>query len=177
MNIKKFESFKTKSGELYDYGCVMVYLNISNWDNIVSKIDESDLYQPNNQVYGYETSPHVTILYGLHSDVEDSDVINIFKNKSIKEICVDGIGVFPGEEFDVVKMNIESDILTSLNSKLMKLPNSNDYPDYIPHVTIAYILPGKGKKYVDNKYQHTFTRINKVVYEKTNGEKIEIPIN
>jgi len=27
---------------------------------------------------------------------------------------------------------------------------SNDYSKYIPHITIAYLLPGTGKKYVKN---------------------------
>ena len=177
MNIKSFENFTQRSGDLYDFGCVMAYLNIPNWNSIVLSIDESDLYKPDDPVYGYETSPHVTILYGLHTEVDDSDVIDIFKNRSLTDIEIEGIGCFENKDYDVIKMNIKSDKLLFFNTELMKLPHTTEFPDYKPHITMAYVLPGLGKKYVDSSYRHTFNKVNKIVYSKPDGEKVNILLN
>lgn len=178
MNIEKFENFVQKNGDLFDYGCVLVYPSIPNWNNITSIIDKEDLYKPNDPIYGYETSPHISILYGLFSNVKDQDVINVFKDISINDIEINGIGVFENKEYDVVKLNIKSNTLHLLNKELLKLPHTSDYyQNYHPHMTLAFVLKGRGKKYVDDNYQHNFNKINKVVYSKTNNEKIEIPLN
>lgn len=179
MKIKNFKSFnETKSGELYDYGCVMVYLNIPDWERLVTKVPEEELYMKEDPTYGYETSPHCTILYGLHSDVSDEDVASIFRDVSRNDISIeiDGIGFFSGKDYDVVKMNVKSDKLTELNSKLTKLPHTTDYPDYHPHITMSYVLKGNGQKYVNPNFHLRFNRIDKIVYSKTNGEELEIPL-
>ena len=178
--IRTYQQFlESKSGKLYRYGCVMVYLDIPNWENIVSHIDQEDLYKPEVKRFGLETDPHVTILYGLHSDVNDEDVINVFKDISSNDIVlnVDGIGIFENPEFDVIKMNVKSDTLNILNEELKKLPHTSDYPDYKPHITIAYLLPGTGKKYIESDYKYTFNQVKKIIYSKANGEKIEISID
>ena len=180
MQIKKFKSFfETKSGNLYDYGCVMMYLDISNWEDISNSIEYSDLYLPNDKTHGSEKSPHVTLLYGLHSDVKDSDVVDAFSGISKKDIQIkiDGIGSFENKDFDVVKMNIESSILHEINNKLRKLSHTSDFPNYSPHITIAYVLPGSSKKYTNPSYNYLINTVNKIVYTKTNGEEIEIAVN
>lgn len=178
--IQKYQQFlEAKSGKLYRYGCVMVYLDIPNWNNIVSHIDTEDLYKPNQRRFGLETDPHVTILYGLHSDVNDKDVIDVFKGLKSDEldVNVDGIDIFENEEFDVIKMNVKSEKLNHLNQELRRLPHTSDYPDYKPHITIAYLLPGTGKKYIESDYKYTFNQIKKIVYSKANGEKVEIDLD
>ena len=49
---------------------------------------------------------------------------------------------------DVVKFDIISSDLDNLNKLMIdNFDYTNDYPEYHPHTTIAYVLPGKGKKY------------------------------
>lgn len=179
MEIKNYQSFlEAKSGKLYRYGCVMVYLDIPNWDSIVSHINSEDLYKPEEKRFGLETDPHVTILYGLHSDVSDEDVFNVFKNIKASDISldVDGIDCFENKDFDVIKMNVKSDTLNLLNKELSKLPHTTDYPDYKPHITIAYLLPGMGEKYIESDYKYTFNQVKKIIYSKANGQKLEITL-
>ena len=58
----------------YDYGCVMLQLPIKKeiWSEIQSFINEDDIEY--NDDLGRETDPHITLLYGIHADVNDSDV-------------------------------------------------------------------------------------------------------
>jgi 2'-5' RNA ligase len=179
MIITNYNSFlEAKSGKLYRYGCVMVYLDIPNWESIVSHIDESDLYKPDNRRYAYESDPHVTILFGLHPEVSDDDVFNVFKNIKSSDISIDisGVDIFENSDFDVVKMNVKPGILNTLNKELLKLPHTTDYPDYKPHITMAYVLPGEGQKYIQPEYQYTFDQVKKIIYSKSNGEKLEITL-
>ena len=179
MIIKNYNSFlESKSGKLYRYGCVMVYLNIPNWDSIVSHIDKSDLYKPEERRYGYETDPHVTILFGLYKEVSDEDVFNVFKDIKPTDISIDvnGIDIFENDDFDVVKMNVRPGILNSLNKELSKLPHTTDYPEYKPHITMAYVQKGQGQKYIESDYHYTFSQVKKIIYSKPNGDKLEITL-
>jgi 2'-5' RNA ligase len=176
MRIKKFNEMK--SGDMYDYGCVMVYLDIPNWEEIVSNINHQDLYLPEDPTHGRESDPHATILYGLHPEVTDEDVRNVIKNQNLSHIIldIDGIDTFQNKDYDVVKMNVKSDVLNHLNKEMSKLPHTTDYPDYKPHVTLGYVKPGQGKKYHRPDFKHSFNKLKKIVYSKTNGEKVEIPL-
>jgi len=176
MRIKKFNEMK--SGDMYDYGCVMVYLDIPNWEEIVSSINHQDLYLPEDPTHGRESDPHATILYGLHPEVTDEDVRNVIKNQNLSHIIldIDGIDTFQNKDYDVVKMNVKSDVLNHLNKEMSKLLHTTDYPDYKPHVTLGYVKPGQGKKYHRPDFKHSFNKLKKIVYSKTNGEKVEIPL-
>lgn len=176
--IKKFDEFleNGKGGNLYDYGCVMIYPKIENWKEITSIINSDDVYNSSDPAYGIENSPHITLLYGLHSNVSKEDVENIlskFKGKDIN-ISINGIGKFDGDDkFSVVKLNVDSPILHEINKELKKLPHTSDYPDYKPHMTIAYVRPGSADKYLSGDYRNKFTNIDKIVYSMTNGEKVQ----
>lgn len=175
--IKRFDEFleNKKNGSLYDYGCVMIYPKVENWKEIISTISNDDVYNPSDPTYGIESSPHITLLYGLHSNVTKEDVenaLNKFKGKDI-DISINGIGKFDDDKFSVVKLNVDSPLLHEINKELKKLPHTNDYPDYNPHMTIAYVKPGSADKYLSGDYRKKFTNIDKIVYSMTNGKKVQ----
>ena len=88
-------------------------------------------------------------------------------------IEVDGVGVFENDKFDVVKFNVNPDgALQHLFDELSKFPNSNEYPDYKPHITIAYVKKGMGKKYVKPDYKYTVNNVDKICYSMANGKKV-----
>lgn len=159
-----------------DYGCVMVYLNVNQdkWDAMQDMIDEDDLYQPEDDPsYGKESEPHVTVLYGLHSDNSDSDIekeINKIKRPDIK---FDGISSFSNPKFDVLKFDVLSKDMNKLNKKFREFPHTNDYPDYHPHCTIAYLKPNTAKKYIKKLkgFSDMDTDTSHVVYSKADGTK------
>ena len=181
--VKRFHEFRMisedKSGTNYEYGCLMLYVDIPNWGHLTNEIEKNDLYKPENERYGIEKEPHITILYGIHKDVDDDQVMSMFSDltQTNFDISVNGIDCFYNDEFDVLKLNVESSELNKLNKMARMLNHTNDYPTYKPHLTIAYLNKGMGNKYSDPTFHTKINNISKIVYSKTNGEKISIPLN
>lgn len=145
-NSKINESDKSKKLE---YGCLMLDVNVPNWKNITDKIKKEDIY--NKEGYGIEHEPHITLHYGFHDNVTADDVFDLLKSKTtLKPITIElnGISIFEGEEFDVVKFDVTNDDLIRYNEYVKELPYTSDFPVYHPHMTIGYVKPGEGKKYV-----------------------------
>ena len=141
------ESKKTK------YGCVMLFFKETDEiADLKSKIDDDNVYHKNDdngdEDYGIDREPHVTILYGLLEEVTDEDVKGVLWSEDVPELSVGKISLFEND-FDVVKFDIESDGLNSLNKKLSEFPFETDYPDYHPHSTICYAIKGKGADVIE----------------------------
>ena len=178
MIIKNYIQFiKESSG--YEYGCVMVEVPVSNWNEITSYIDPEDVYTGDDDTHGIQDNPHVTILYGLHDGVTEEQIKSVFEGftESIN-IEVDGIGIFENKDYDVVKFNVNPDgALQELHNRLSEFPNSNSFPDYKPHITIAYVNKGTGKKYVKPDYKYTVKNVDKITYSLPSGEKVNFKYN
>jgi 2'-5' RNA ligase len=182
MKLKLFEEFvnrlKEKKGDSYSKGCVMAYLDSlqPQMKELQSKISEEDIYtEEGDRTFGFEDEPHVTLLYGIHSDeVSDDEVMKIMEEMNWKQmINIGHIGLFENEKYDVLKLEASADWLREANKALCeKLPYSTDFPDYNPHVTVAYLKPGTGKRVVEELGSFDVeTAPDKIVYSLPNGEK------
>jgi len=136
-----------------NYNCLMLNVDIPNWEDLVRQlIDENDVYDNEDHEYGYEFEPHVTILYGIHNNVTISDLQRYLIPPHEVEVTMTNISVFENNEFDVVKFDIESPELVTINRELRdEIDYTETYPDYHPHMTLCYVKPGTGKKYVNDK--------------------------
>jgi len=163
---------KKDTKKKYPYGCSMIYFDFPQMKIIHDDILEDDVFT--EEGYGLETEPHVTLLYGLHSDeIKDDEVLDISSN-GITSIGLGNPSLFENEKYDVLKFDAEADFLHKINGELSKLPHTTDFPNYHPHCTIAYLKPGKGKKYAEmfkNRVYEVFP--TKVVYSKPDGTKLE----
>ncbi len=174
--VKNYQQYleSKHTGSDYKYGCIYFYLDIPHWNTLISHINEADLYEKENPSRGLETEPHITILYGIENTVRDSqvqDIMNQIDGDKI-QVLLQGIGSFQNKDNDVVKINVKSEYLHYLNSLFRGLPHQSDFPDYKPHVTMAYVNPGSGSKYIDDSFQLEISGIKQIVYSKANGEKI-----
>jgi 2'-5' RNA ligase len=70
-----------------------------------------------------------------------------------------------------LKIEVKDSLLNNYYDQLKKLPNHSNYPQYNPHVTIAYLNSGLGKKYVE-KNPNINLKVKSIVYTKPTGENI-----
>lgn len=140
----------------YSYASTQVNLPKEVGDKIISwgkkNIKDEDIYEDEeDDSKGREDMPHCTILYGLTSD-NPEPVKKLLKEERPIKATLGKVSLFEQDDYDVVKINVKSPDLHRLHKKLSdNLNNENSFPTYKPHVTIAYVKPGKGKKYSGNK--------------------------
>jgi 2'-5' RNA ligase len=177
-NIKKMNEqyLFERTGDI-EYAALMLEINIENWDEILKKIKKEDLYE--KEGFGKEKIPHITILYGFHNNVKSKDVFDKIKDelKTAFTVKIKNISCFNTKEYDVLKINIESKFLEKLNKIVKSFPYTNSFSDYHPHMTIAYLKRGCGRKYEDvidlgtNNTFHSTEEKFKIVYSTVNGNK------
>jgi len=99
--------------------------------------------------HGLETEPHITVKYGIHHDDPES-IRQIIEGAGPFRIRLGKLSVFEGtHDGDVLKVEVESPELRLLNKKIGTGVDVTDtHPEYNPHVTIAYLKPGKAEQYV-----------------------------
>jgi 2'-5' RNA ligase len=108
------------------------------------QIDHDDL-DPDE---GFGPDPHVTILYGLGDD-QEREATEILKKAGPLKAKIDAVDTFENDDYDVVIFRLESEDMQRVHDELDTLPNDNEWPEYKPHMTIAYVQPGLGRKYAD----------------------------
>lgn len=101
---------------------------------------------------GRESTPHVTVKYGLHTQ-DGRKVAAAIQGQPTVPATLGAISLFPGamsgKDYDVVKVDVNSPDLHKLNRYLCsKLPHVDTFSEYHPHITIAYVKAGEGAKYV-----------------------------
>lgn len=161
----------------HEFGCAMVYFQLPLMEALHKIIDEDDIYtgdDGSDRSYGLESEPHTTLLYGIHQDVSDEDVLVRAVHPDPKEILLDNVSCFENDDYDVLKFDAKAEWLHECNEKLTELPHTNKFPDYHPHATIGYLKKGTGKKYVKMlEGMQIQVTPEKVVYSKPNGDKVE----
>jgi 2'-5' RNA ligase len=149
----------------YEYGCIMALVDEEDSKKIIqfnkSIIPDEILYVEEGQEYGRETEPHVTVKFGFTKNYSKGGVGKLISNIDPFIIKITKIDIFSNEKFDVVKFNVESDFLRKLNTLVSKLPNEDKHPTYNPHLTLAYVRTGMGKRFIKtiNPIELTITRM------------------
>lgn len=169
---------EVKENHKNEYGCLMLNVKHPDWDSILSTINKEDLYE-DEPGFGAEKEPHVTILFGFHKNVDIDKIKEMVKDQDLKSIKIKskGISMFKGEDYDVIKFDIESEVLHDLN-KLMtdNFDYTSDFPNYHPHMTIAYVKKGKGKKYIDKKSKNFTFTCNEFLYSTAESKKTKFKL-
>jgi len=175
--IKLTDLIRENSTSTYDYGCVMLYFNVPEMNEIHSRIDKEHVYTESGDVtYGLEDEPHCTLLYGLHAGVSVSDVKWIIREYDFSKCEIHNASLFEND-YDVLKFDVKGDSLHECNATLSKLPHTTNYPDYHPHMTIGYLQKGTGKTYVQKlKGFKKSIKPKYIVYSTPNGNKYKIQI-
>lgn len=136
------------------FGCLMVNFAFTNWSDFIRRqVKPEDIYTEEEDElnhYGYEDESHCTVLFGFHhydGIIEDIKKF-LFPLEEIIDIWRGDISIFENEKYDVVKFELSSDKLTQMHNTLKQnFKNSDEHPEYKPHMTIAYVQKGKGINY------------------------------
>ena len=113
---------------------------------LASKVKDEDINK-DEAADGKPGEIHCTALYGL-TDPKPDKVEELLKGFGKVKARLGEVGLFETDKADVLKIAVESRDLQRMNKLLRTLPHENDYPDFKPHVTLAYLKPGKGKDYL-----------------------------
>lgn len=124
---------------------------------------------------GREGHIHVTVKYGIH--ITDPTVVrDIFYNQKPFEITLGKTDIFESDDKDVVIIPVYSPVLHGLNKTVSENYEVTDtYPEYKPHVTIAYVKKGCGKKYKGlEKFEGRNVLLDSVLFSGRDNRKTTI---
>lgn len=127
---------------------------ILDFGKMIPKAELYDSVDPEWSDGALETDIHVTALYGL-TNHEADPVQKAIAGHGPVTITLGKVSAFTtNPDYDVLKVDVTGKALHDLNAKIAKLPNANTFPDYKPHVTIAYLKKGEAAKYVgDDRFE------------------------
>lgn len=167
------------STSTYKYGCVMLYFDFPELQDIQNLIDPEDIYSEEGpQTYGLEDEPHVTLLYGLHEEVTPLSISNVIHSHNFGTVWLYEPSLFSQPNYDVFKFKAVGDSLHQVNRQLRQYPHTTSFPEYNPHLTIGYLKPGTVKKYIpilESKKLHEFELSPlHAVYSTADGKKHRI---
>lgn len=128
-------------------GCLMAMVSEEDTAKILqfSKqlIKNEDLYLEGNE-YGRETESHITIRYGFLKDLNELEIRHLIQGQKPFMAEIIGLDKFaPHPNYDVAVFKVNSPVLKRLNELSGIHLNENEYPDYNPHLTLAYVQKGK----------------------------------
>lgn len=124
-----------------------------------------------------ETEPHITVKYGLHADSPE-ELFGVLHGQPPITVTLGKTSLFKNDDFDVVKIDVDSPDLHALNEKIADaMPHTDTFPDYHPHVTLAYVKHGEGQRFVGDKSLEGETAIiRSLTFSGKNREQVRIPL-
>lgn len=103
-----------------------------------------------------EAKAHITLLYGLMQPGPEwrEHVDAVLDGWELPALRVKAIGAFPSpypdEPYSCIVAHIEvTPELLDAHQRLSLLPHINTFPEYTPHVTLAYVEEGATQKWID----------------------------
>ncbi len=127
---------------------------------------------------GVYLKTHVTVLYGVNEGVKATGIAQAIKDFKPFDVTLGKISHFPNPEWDVLKLSLEkSEDLLKLHEAIRDgVDTTLTYKNYSPHVTVAYLVPGKGKKYdgIDHFLTGQVVTVSNVFYHPTKGIAVNL---
>jgi 2'-5' RNA ligase len=99
---------------------------------------------------GVVRDPHITVKYGLLSS-DPVEVQAAIGSPGHIRVRLGKTTVFENPDGDVLVVEALSPDLETMHARLGAIANVGDFPEYRPHMTIAYLAPGEGRRYVGDR--------------------------
>lgn len=162
-----------------DSSFILFNLPDIGFTKLSSRIPDKALYTEEEGM-GREDEPHLSLLGGIKT--KDSQSLKVFRDQNNLEpvtIKLGKLSLFENDDYDVLKIEVKSDGLHRLRKKAEKFFDfETKFPDYKPHITLAYLKPGKGKKYekVENTLKGIKITLNKITFSDPDKKHSTIPL-
>ncbi|GAA4176470.1 2'-5' RNA ligase family protein [Gryllotalpicola koreensis] len=164
-SIRQFKAVTDALGiEVSELGCVM--LPVSSFDVFDGReglLDQADLYTSTNPEHWWVDGAvaakggHVTLLYGLLQrawQIEDQVRAVLADWEPPAQLSVSHVEVFDSPDPDepygcvVARLDVTRE-LADAHARLSFLPHVDTFPEYKPHVTLAYVKRRKAHDWAD----------------------------
>ncbi len=175
---KKLKTAAERWAETHKFSSTQVNLPSSVANKILTfaaEIPDEDLAED-----GRETTPHVTVKYGIHT-YDPGQIREIVEGFGPITLSFGPLSYFPNTESnhgDVIYVDILSPDLERLNTLLStSLEVTDTHPKYRPHATIAYVETGLGEFYTSDPYHELFGQsvtINEIEFSTPDDERTVI---
>ena len=145
--------------EMTDLECVMLEVAPFNVEAAMGDaFSENDLFYGDHPNLEYaqgmvgETNPHLTLLFGIHpSDDYEMNVYLALDGWDLPDIMINEIGFFPsrieGQDYVCIVAHVaQTAPLMAGNARLKELPHTDNFPNYLPHIALAYIKGSADKE-------------------------------
>lgn len=136
-------------------------------------IPDEILYDDATKTYGRDPRSHITISLGLRDDQIDAykEIVGEYNGA---ELSLTEVKVFETNNFDVILVGVQQDdVLTQLNAKITPLANKKYVRrQFQPHVSIAFVRRGIGKKLVRQLSWQDRSSIEKFEFEMNEVELV-----
>jgi len=180
MSFRQFLANDSRKSK-YEYCSLLVELPDNLTDDIISwgfdyVPNEALFADSKDPLFGREDDTHITVIYGIHTD-SVREVAAHFTTEKPFECKLGKIDIFTRhKKFDVLIVRVECDGLHRLNGKMRRsLEVTESFPQYVPHVTIAYLKKGAGDGWIGNDTFNGETfGIDKVIFSSRSDEKTPI---
>jgi len=139
-------------------------------------IADADIYiDDDDDSFGREDAPHITVKYGVHS-ADPKSVTKAIEGSGTIKVKLGKMSTFEADDYDVLKVDVTSPQLTKLNKAIAGATKVTDtHPDYKPHATVAYLKKGKADQYVgDETLNGTEVEFDAVVFSGKDGKETSI---
>ncbi len=179
-----FMPHSAEPGMEHDSSIVMFELSYPLLGRIIDfgrwAVPDMELYTDYaNNIPGREYDQHITIKYGLETN-NPLDVLGVIEQQRITpfEIELRQVHLFEKEVYDVVMIEVVETGLTALHEALLQdLPNEETYPEYHPHVTVAYVTKGMGQAHIGaTDFDGLNIHVDRVTFAAKDRHKTVLPL-
>lgn len=128
---------------------------------------------------GRETEPHATVKYGIHTN-NPAEVRAAVAGHGPFKIRLGKTSHFPDSgDGDVIKAEVISHSLHRLNKKVAAAtPHTDTHPVYQPHVTLAYVKRGLGRKFSgSDALSGKEAMVDHIIFSAKNGTKTKLRLD
>lgn len=169
----------------YDYSCLMARMPdpiASNVQSIAAAIPPEFIYNTLDGERGKAKDVHVTVLYGIHTTNPD-EVMQLVAGISPLRATLGRTTAFYNPECIALKVDMQSSDLVNLNNLIRRsLQYTSIYPNYIPHITIAYLKkdeknPYYYRNYMTDDFEGMEVVLDELVFSTPGGKKETIRLN